>query len=332
MTLEDWLKQDRYPRRPAQGRGGPLQRPQRGSPARSHCTAVSSRPTIEVASDGTCDLSAPLSARGGGSRYRAPEVAEGAAHSAQSDIYSAGVIFYEMLSGRSPSPDRPTAARRPAARRPARPHRRHHGLPREGPRLAAQGPLLPAPGRADAARPGRRQGRANARPGDRGPAGLREGAVRRPPAAAKSDRLDQQRPLVRRRGPASGRRRRRAPGSGSREAGEQAAGPRPRRVAPPPAPTTTVTDPALGPSPPAVATAGAPAKATPPPAGASPRRTRAYPSATPTPPRPTSLAPRRRPWRCREPTPYAHPHARATPAARGRPPPRRSPPLPSLRC
>ena len=35
-------------------------------------------------------------------------VVEGAAPSAQSDIYAAGVIFYEMLSGRSPTPDRPT--------------------------------------------------------------------------------------------------------------------------------------------------------------------------------------------------------------------------------
>ena len=58
--------------------------------------------------DGAADLTGAFTQGSGASRYRAPELQEGAAHSAQSDIYSAGVIFYEMLSGRSPSPDRPS--------------------------------------------------------------------------------------------------------------------------------------------------------------------------------------------------------------------------------
>ncbi|HXB56701.1 MAG TPA: hypothetical protein VN461_18170, partial [Vicinamibacteria bacterium] len=62
---------------------------------------------IEVQSDGTCVLTEAM----GGTpspRYRAPEIAEGAGHSPQADIYSAGVILYEMLSGKSPSEERPT--------------------------------------------------------------------------------------------------------------------------------------------------------------------------------------------------------------------------------
>ncbi|HKC12844.1 MAG TPA: hypothetical protein VKI41_12500, partial [Vicinamibacteria bacterium] len=62
---------------------------------------------IEVQSDGTCVLTEAM----GGTpspRYRAPEIAEGAGHSPQADIYSAGVIIYEMLSGKSPSEERPT--------------------------------------------------------------------------------------------------------------------------------------------------------------------------------------------------------------------------------
>ncbi len=48
-----------------------------------------------------------------------------------------------------PEPDGRTAdaALGPAARRLARPHRRHHGLPRAWPGLAAEGSVVPAPGR-----------------------------------------------------------------------------------------------------------------------------------------------------------------------------------------
>jgi hypothetical protein len=44
----------------------------------------------------------------GATRYRAPEVLEGGSPSAPADIFAAGVIFYEMLSGKSPAQDRPT--------------------------------------------------------------------------------------------------------------------------------------------------------------------------------------------------------------------------------
>jgi serine/threonine protein kinase len=108
VTLEDWLKQDRSladQLKVVEGLCSALNEGhQRGALHRGLAPA-----TIEVASDGSCDLSDAISATSSSSRYRAPELGEGAAHSAQSDIYSAGVIFYEMLSGRSPSPDRPTA-------------------------------------------------------------------------------------------------------------------------------------------------------------------------------------------------------------------------------
>src|SRR5215468_8426611 len=62
---------------------------------------------IEVESDGRCDLSDAVTAAPS-PRYRAPELAEGSPPSPQSDIYSAGVIFYEMLGGRPPAGDRPS--------------------------------------------------------------------------------------------------------------------------------------------------------------------------------------------------------------------------------
>jgi hypothetical protein len=107
MTLEDWLKQDRTladQLKVVEGLCSALNDGhQRGDVHRGLAPG-----TIEVESDGLCDLSAALSAGSGASRYRAPEVVEGAPPSLQSDIYSAGVIFYEMLSGRSPAPDRPS--------------------------------------------------------------------------------------------------------------------------------------------------------------------------------------------------------------------------------
>jgi eukaryotic-like serine/threonine-protein kinase len=50
--------------------------------------------------------------------YAAPELSEGAAASAQSDIYSAGVLFYKMLTGRIPATGQATA---PKAVRDLRP-------------------------------------------------------------------------------------------------------------------------------------------------------------------------------------------------------------------
>ena len=68
---------------------------------------------IEVEGDGTCDLKGSIHAdaatAAAAARYRAPEVLEGSSYSPQADIYAVGVIFYEMLSGKSPSgADRPT--------------------------------------------------------------------------------------------------------------------------------------------------------------------------------------------------------------------------------
>src|SRR5262245_46606028 len=62
---------------------------------------------VEVESDGTCDLGSAVSGSPANA-YRAPELAEGGSVSPQSDIYAAGVICYEMLSGRTPSGERPT--------------------------------------------------------------------------------------------------------------------------------------------------------------------------------------------------------------------------------
>jgi hypothetical protein len=62
---------------------------------------------VEVESDGSCDLGSAVSGASANA-YRAPELGEGGAPSPQSDIYAAGVICYEMLSGRTPSGERPT--------------------------------------------------------------------------------------------------------------------------------------------------------------------------------------------------------------------------------
>jgi hypothetical protein len=107
MNLEGWLKQDRSladQLKVMEGLCSALNDGhQRGVLHRGLDPA-----NVEVATDGSCDLSGAEAGGNSDPRYAAPEIAEGAAHSPQSDIYSAGVIFYEMLSGRSPSPDRPT--------------------------------------------------------------------------------------------------------------------------------------------------------------------------------------------------------------------------------
>lgn len=61
---------------------------------------------IEVLADGRCDLQGAVrseAATPAAARYRAPEVLEGSSYSPRADIYSVGVICYEMLSGRNPS-------------------------------------------------------------------------------------------------------------------------------------------------------------------------------------------------------------------------------------
>jgi outer membrane biosynthesis protein TonB len=69
---------------------------------------------IEIDGDGASDLrgavNADASTAAAAARYRAPEVLEGSSYSPQADIYAVGVIFYEMLSGKSS-----TANERPAA-------------------------------------------------------------------------------------------------------------------------------------------------------------------------------------------------------------------------
>jgi serine/threonine-protein kinase len=62
---------------------------------------------VEVESDGQCELGGAVSGMAAPA-YRAPELGEGGSPSPQSDIYSAGVICYEMLSGRTPQGERPT--------------------------------------------------------------------------------------------------------------------------------------------------------------------------------------------------------------------------------
>ena len=68
---------------------------------------------IEI-DDGVSDLSgavnADASTAAAAARYRAPEVLEGSSYSPQADIYAVGVIFYEMLSGKSPTGNEKPAA------------------------------------------------------------------------------------------------------------------------------------------------------------------------------------------------------------------------------
>lgn len=106
MTLEDWLKQDRNladQLKVIEGLCSALnQAHENGDVYRALDPGH-----IDVASDGTCDLSGATSGSSS-PRYRAPEIVEGGPPSAEADIYSTGVILYEMLSGRSPTGDRPT--------------------------------------------------------------------------------------------------------------------------------------------------------------------------------------------------------------------------------
>lgn len=106
MNLEAWLKQDRS-------------LPDQLKVMEGICDALNDAHgrgvlhralepfNIEVEGDGTCELrgavNADASTAAAAARYRAPEVLEGSSYSPQADIYAVGVIFYEMLSGKSPS-------------------------------------------------------------------------------------------------------------------------------------------------------------------------------------------------------------------------------------
>ena len=106
MTLEDWLKQDRNladQLKVIEGLCGALNEAHESG----NVYRALDPGHIDVASDGTCDLSGATSGSPS-PRYRAPEIVEGGPPSAEADIYSTGVILYEMLSGRSPTGDRPT--------------------------------------------------------------------------------------------------------------------------------------------------------------------------------------------------------------------------------
>jgi hypothetical protein len=112
MNLEAWLKQDRSlpdQLKVMEGICDALNE--------AHGRAILHRAlepfNIEVEGDGSCDLKGAIHAdaatAAAAARYRAPEVLEGSSYSPQADIYAVGVIFYEMLSGKSPSgSDRPT--------------------------------------------------------------------------------------------------------------------------------------------------------------------------------------------------------------------------------
>lgn len=106
MTLEDWLKQDRNLADQLKVIEGLCSALNQAHESRDVYRALDPA-HIDVASDGTCDLSGATSGSPS-PRYRAPEIADGGPPSAEADIYSTGVILYEMLSGRSPTGDRPT--------------------------------------------------------------------------------------------------------------------------------------------------------------------------------------------------------------------------------
>ncbi len=106
MNLEAWLKQDRSLADQLKVIEG-LSRALNEAHARGVVHRALDPDHIDVESDGTCQLGDAVSGSAAAA-YRAPELAEGGSVSPQSDIYSAGVICYEMLSGRLPSGERPT--------------------------------------------------------------------------------------------------------------------------------------------------------------------------------------------------------------------------------
>ncbi|MGH7361302.1 MAG: serine/threonine protein kinase [Candidatus Methylomirabilales bacterium] len=107
MNLEAWLRQDHSLSDQLKVIEG-LCRALNEAHARGVVHRSLEPANLEVDSDGRCQLGSAVTGSSA-PPYRAPELAEGGGPSPQSDIYSAGVICYEMLSGRTPSGERPTA-------------------------------------------------------------------------------------------------------------------------------------------------------------------------------------------------------------------------------
>src|SRR3954451_7482084 len=96
MNLADWLQGDHEP-------------PERLKAVETLCRAVAEHSgrgslvldpaRIPVGSDGECRPEEGKGAPSG--RYRAPESAEGQAAGGQAEVYTVGVLCFEILSGRS---------------------------------------------------------------------------------------------------------------------------------------------------------------------------------------------------------------------------------------
>ncbi len=106
MNLEAWLRQDHSLPDQLKVIEG-LSRALNEAHARGVVHRSLEPRNVEVESDGGCEIGSAVTGSSS-PPYRAPELSEGGSPSPQSDIYSAGVICYEMLSGRMPSGERPT--------------------------------------------------------------------------------------------------------------------------------------------------------------------------------------------------------------------------------
>ncbi len=216
------------------------------------------------ASDGSLDLTGTGQLLGTPA-YLPPERLDGGPATAQSDLYSLGVVLYEALTGRCPFPgetpvatamaivagDYPPARRGPSGARPRPRHRRAAG---HGHRPGAALRVGGGDGRrAGHARPHRRHGRRpdpgpRRRPGDRHPRPPRDAGDHRGPACPAGRRRPAPLPCAARRRadrPGAGRPPRRRPQPGGRRRSQQA-GLGPDRVDPAVDHRRPVADPVAG--------------------------------------------------------------------------------------